>query len=182
MIKIWGDKIKTIFETNLKNLINQIEYEKEINQFEECEQNIKKNLNLIEEFVKNNIKFFPIVEIFSFFLSKEKIPDNLLKEISKEKNLLHRLIQEILKDKNTLDLIIGNFEKHYSEVRPIIKTRFENKKLFELFQNRILDVLRRRVNVKCTPGREFSLCEENLMIQVNKLMKSKYFLGISWIY
>jgi hypothetical protein len=170
MFKILGDKTKTIFETNLKNLINQIEYEKEINQLEAYEHNIKKNFALIEEFINNNIKFFPMVEIFSYLLSEEKLPDEIHKEISKEKNLLHHLTKEILNDKEKLLLILGKFEKSYSDVKQKIKERLENKKLFEIFQNRILDVIGRRVNIILSAGREFVSYQENSIIHVNQIV------------
>jgi len=170
MFKILGDKTKTIFDTNLKNLINQIEYEKEINQLEAYEHNIKKNFLLIEEFVNSNIKFIPIVEVFSYFLSEEKIPDDISKEISKEKNLLYHLTKEILNDKEKLLLVLGNFETSFLDVRHKIKERLENKKLFEIFQNRILDVLRRRVNKIFSAGREFVSYEDNSIIHVNLIV------------
>ena len=167
MFKIWDNKTKTIFEINLNSLITEIEYEKEFNHFEAYEQNIKKNIKLIEEFLESNLKFYPIIEIVYLMTSEGKLQENIFNEITSEKLLLHQLMEDIIKEKNILDLLLEQFEKNSCKLRIGIKTRLENKKIFESFKSRILNSLRRRVNITLTSGDNFSSYEENLFVSVN---------------
>jgi hypothetical protein len=144
MFTLWNEKTKNLFEINVDFIYRETEYEQKLHQLEAFEYNIKKNSVLIDQFQINNSKIKLLLDYIQSFFSIYGNFDIFTIDMWNVYNSAKATLEEIMELKSTLDSSTVEYNKSINEIKSIIKTREENKKIFDFYSMRIFEVMKRR--------------------------------------